>query len=430
MALDSVNTEGKKMNRIQLLWQNLKPDERLGLAVFFGLLLFALLASSLAILSQSGVVPPWPMDQSFAQWADLRIGRENGFWVFHYPNLQNSGGITSVLIAGIYKLIVPTRIDNLNWHIRILAMFGYLTASACLILVFLRKSSVRLISLVLVAASGYQFVQPSSELFAAALLCFFLVFVAQKSSVWLASLFLVGYGFCKVELILSSFVLAGYWSLRERDLKRRLLIPVSYFAWFAALLLPSIYINGMQTLSGSRSWEAFKVKYTSLFHPHQLSAPSNDPWAYSHESINKIFPNNDQKIINVIRFYPRLYLDYLSLSLTQSLLNIINAIKFLVVPAFLCFAAPQFPSSRLRFASASLIIVILFGLFPALFMGFVHVRYVFRYFPLIVVVLFGLCLEGKVERPWVRPLIWLAAIATLSLQLIYLPKVFEQAHYL
>ena len=78
-------------------------------------------------------------------------------------------------------------------------MAGYLISSAFLILALLRQSSVRLISFVLVAVSGYQFVQPSSELFAATLLCLFLVCAVQRSSVWLASLLLVGYGFCKVD---------------------------------------------------------------------------------------------------------------------------------------------------------------------------------------------------------------------------------------
>jgi hypothetical protein len=431
MKFDSIASDSKSQAKKGGLRHHLTADERAGLAVLFGFLLFALLASAVTILRESGVVPPWPMDQSFAQVADLRIGRENGSWFFHYPNLQNSGGITSALIAGIYKLIVPTTNNNLNWHIRILAMAGYLISSALLILVLLRQSSVRLISFVLVAVSGYQFVQPSSELFAATLLCLFLVCAVQRSSVWLASLLLVGYGFCKVELILSSLVLAGYWFwIERRDPKRRLLIPLSYATWFGALLLPSLRLNGMQVLSGSRSWEAFKVKYTSLFHPHQLSAPSNDPWGYSHQTIDKIFPNTDHKIINVIRKYPRIYLDYLALALTQSVINIFSGIKLLAIPAALCLMAPRISTERLRFVAGGLLIMILFGLVPATFMGYVHVRYVMRYYPLIVVVILGLCLDSKQERAWVQPLVWLAAIGTLIMQIMFLPEIVQQSHHL
>lgn len=76
--------------------------------------------TAVLIFKDSGVVPPHPMDQSFAGTADVRIGRTNGHWFFHYPTLGYSGGITSSLIAGIYKLLIPTSPDTLNWHIRIL----------------------------------------------------------------------------------------------------------------------------------------------------------------------------------------------------------------------------------------------------------------------------------------------------------------------
>lgn len=430
-GVDSALHDANWVNKRSKIWHHLSPVKIPVLPILLSLLLFAVLASTVVILRESGVVPSWPMDQSFAEVADLRIGRQNGSWVFHYPNLQNSGGITSTLIAGLYKLVVPTSIHNLNWHIRIVAMIGYLASSTSLILVFLKRSSVRMVSFALIAASGYQFIQPSSELYAAALLCFFLVCAVQRSSIWLASLLLVGYGFCKVELILSSLVLAMYWFWTERHTpRRRLLIPLSYATWFGILLLPSIRFNGIQTLSGSRSWEAFKVKYTSLFHPHQISAPSNDPWSYSHETIDKIFPNSDHQIINIIRFYPRMYFDYLVLAFTQSLLNLVSGIKFLVIPAILDCIFSRAPSERLRFAAYALLIMIVFGLLPAAFMGFVHVRYVMRYFPLIVVTTLGFCLEGKQEPKWISPLAWGSAIATLILQVIWLPEVVEQSHFL
>jgi hypothetical protein len=122
-------------------------DGRGGFPLLSLLLVLALIASALAILKDSGVVPAWPMDQSFAQVADLRIGKANGSWVFQYPNLQSSGAITSTLIAGLYKLIVPTTVDTLNWHIRILAMGMYLISVYMLILSFLRRISVRLTAL-------------------------------------------------------------------------------------------------------------------------------------------------------------------------------------------------------------------------------------------------------------------------------------------
>jgi|GEM_PF-1660752 hypothetical protein len=406
-------------------------DGRGGLPLLSLLLVLALIASAFAILTDSGVVPAWPMDQSFAQVADLRIGKANGSWVFHYPNLQNSGAITSSLIAGIYKLIVPTTVDTLNWHIRILAMSMYLVSGYMLILAFLRRTSVRLAALLLIVVSGYQFVEPSSELFAAALLGWFLVAAVHRLPVWLVSLLLVGYGLCKVELILSCLLLGALWCWFERrDKRKRLLIPIGVAGWLALFLLPSIRVHGKDVLSGSRSWEAFKVKYTQLFHRHQINPPGKNAWAYSHKTIDKVFPGNDQKIINVIRNYPRAYLDYFMLASVQSVLNVMNGAKFLLVPALLFFTAPKVSSPRLRFAVGALLIVVVFALAPAMFMGFIHVRYVMRYFPLIVVVLLGVFLDDRQDRAWIRPLVWASAIVTLIMQLIWLPKVFSQAHFL
>lgn len=400
--------------------------------VFTLLLLIALVMSAVVILRDSGVVPAWPMDQAFVEAADLRISRVNGSWVFHYPDLQDSGGITSKLIAGFYKLIVPTTSQNLNWHIRILAMVMYLVSGALLTQSFLKNTSVRLVSLALIACSGYQFVQPSSELFAASLLCLFLICIVNRFPVWFASLLLVGYGFGKVELVLSSLVLAVFWMWIERnDPSRRFMIPVSFLFWFATLLLPSIRVNGWQTLSGSRSWPAFAPKYTSLFHPHQINPPNNDPWGYSNQTIDIIFPKSEHKVINVILRYPRLYLDYFILSLNQSILNILAATKLLILPAIFWFASPRLPlSPRMKVASIALLIVCFFGLFPATLLGFIHIRYVMRYYPLIVVVLLGLFLDEHQEKKWIYNATWIAAIGTLILQLIFLPEVISQSHYL
>jgi hypothetical protein len=85
--------------------------------------------SMAVIFAGPGTPAAWPMDQSFASTADLHIGRPNVHWEFHYPYLQHSGDITSSVIAGLYKLLVPTTPSSLNWHIKILGMIGFLVSS-------------------------------------------------------------------------------------------------------------------------------------------------------------------------------------------------------------------------------------------------------------------------------------------------------------
>jgi len=78
-----------------------------GLYFLLFLLVLAIFISAAYILKDSGMPLAQPMDQSFISTANPRLGRSNGSWIFQYPNIMFSGGITSSLIAGAYKLIVP-----------------------------------------------------------------------------------------------------------------------------------------------------------------------------------------------------------------------------------------------------------------------------------------------------------------------------------
>jgi hypothetical protein len=86
------------------------------------ILVAAILISVSVILKQSWVALGVPMDQHFVETVNLQLRRRNGHWVFQYPNLQNARGISSSLSAGLYKLIIPTNHENLNWHFRIFSM--------------------------------------------------------------------------------------------------------------------------------------------------------------------------------------------------------------------------------------------------------------------------------------------------------------------
>lgn len=138
-----------------------RPSDLISWAV----LIATVLISASFILSDSGVVPAPPMDQHFAETVDLHLTHTQGHWAFHYPSLQNSGGITSSLIAGVYKLLIPTSSINLNWHIRIFAMATYLTSSFFLFKTFIVNRPLQILAYLIIASSGFQFLQPSSDLF-------------------------------------------------------------------------------------------------------------------------------------------------------------------------------------------------------------------------------------------------------------------------
>jgi len=227
------------------------------------------------IFMQSGVVPPHPQDQSFAGTADLRIRRVDGSWVFHYPTLGYSGGITSSLIAGIYKLIIPTTPDTLNWHIRILGSFVWLGSSLMLILGFIPTLPVRLLATLLVATSGYQFIQPTSELFAGGLFSLFIFASAKRWPYWLTALFLAAFGLAKVEMVAAAIFSAFAWWIWEWKKQRSKPYLALFWTalWFGIFLFPGFVVSGADPASLSRSVFCFKLSYVDLFSRHQFSGP-------------------------------------------------------------------------------------------------------------------------------------------------------------
>src|SRR5262245_8821932 len=79
------------------------------------------------ILSGDGRLPSHPIDQGFAS-VDLRIYHNGTNWIFQYPVLSWGGGITGSLLVGVYKLIVPTSPETLNWHVKIFTAAGFLVS--------------------------------------------------------------------------------------------------------------------------------------------------------------------------------------------------------------------------------------------------------------------------------------------------------------
>jgi hypothetical protein len=126
-------------------------------ALEIAILVAAILISISVILKQSGVVPGAPMDQHFVETVNIQLLRSNGHWVFQYPNLQHAGGISSSLTAGLYKLIIPTTHENLNWHFRIFSMATLLISSFSLFQTAIPKNpGLKTAAFLIIATSGYR----------------------------------------------------------------------------------------------------------------------------------------------------------------------------------------------------------------------------------------------------------------------------------
>ena len=388
------------------------------------------------IFMQSGVVPPHPQDQSFAATADIRIGRANGHWVFHYPTLGYSGGITSSLIAGAYKLIVPTDPGNLNWHIRILGALMWLGSSLMLILDFIPTLPVRLLAAFLVGASGYQFIQPTSELFAGGLFYLFIFSSAKRWPYWLTALFLVAFGLAKVEMVAAAVASALVWWIWEWKKKgsKSYLTLIWTAVWFGLFLFPGLVVAGSDSTSLSRSFLCFKLSYVDLLGPHQFTGPlmsdeAMSSHAFADKVMDRMFPGADS-VWKVIVGYPKLYAEYLALASVTSIPVVFNALKLMLVPmALVLFRGRELKGLGLPLVL--LVATILLTLAPAFMLTIFRIRYFIKFWPAFCVLAAAGCdqLTWHSNRKGVAATLWICGLLTIAIQLYYFQDMWLYSHY-
>jgi hypothetical protein len=406
-----------------------KVDRR-SLLILNVLFVASLIISAALILRDSGVVPAHPMDQHFAESVNLSIRYSEGHWVFQYPALQNSGGITSSLIAGIYKLLIPTSKATLNWHIRILAMVMYLGSSWWLIRSLITSANARILAYLLICISGFQFIQPSSDLFAGSFFNLFLVAVKQRWPTALSAFLLAVFGLCKVDMIVAAVVIAVLWGVWEHQRGRENPARLALFTgcWLLLFLAPAFVVQGSDPLGGNRSLLAFMSAYTDFLGYHQFSGQYGNGGTYTMDTVqNTIFPGVNN-LVDVVTKYPQLYFDFAAISATRSLPNIVHAVKLMLIP----FGLVVYQNNRLSSLRPYLIILLVAAactLIPAWLIIFIRIRYVVKLFPAIVAIAVGGCLELSATNNRANLILWSCGIGTLIWQSYYLQDMWQHSHF-
>jgi hypothetical protein len=207
------------------------------------------------------------MDQGFV-YVDLHIYHNGTNWIFQYPHLSWAGGITGSLIVGLYTLLIPTSVETLNWHVKILAATLFLVSVFLLAraykLDFLSQAAV----LAIVSTSGLLLLEPSTEVFAGAFLNFFATTIRWPSKAVLQGVLLAVFSLIKVELLPLGLAVAVFWVVTLVFQNKS---PVAFLTTFviclAGFLAPALYLYGIEGLLSGRSFEAFIDHYCPLFHP-------------------------------------------------------------------------------------------------------------------------------------------------------------------
>lgn len=372
------------------------------------------------------------MDQSFAETVDLHIKNNNGKFVFAYPNLQYSGGITANLVIGLYKLIVPVTHESLNWHVRIFSMLIYLVSGFALIFRFVKYDPARLIAILLLATSGFQFIQPSSELIAGTSISLFVLCASLGWPPLVSSLFLAIFALSKVEFGVAAVAIALFWAWRGTSSRGRetktAWVCFAFFGWMAVFLLPAFALAGANPLSTDRSFLTISNTYIEFFQSHQFIAlsPSNLP--SGPDLFTAKFPLA-KSAMQFITNYPKYYIDYLGVSSARSFYNTVLALKLLIVSGgFVLLGWKNL--GGLKPYIVLLIIALAFTLLPAWLVVHVRERYYAKLFPLIVALITAGSMEIAKKNPMAQSVLLWTGLGTIAMQLFTFNHMVEFSHYM
>lgn len=351
------------------------------------LLVIAIVVSFVGLLSQSGQVMDWPMDQSFVTRADLRLYRLPSGWVFQYPRFNWSGGVSASLLIGLYKLIVSPSAESLNWHAKGIATLLFLLSSYSLCLLFIRNWIFQALAFSIIASSALQFAEPSSDIIAAA---FFVLFILSVRLGWprlISSGLLVLFGLSKIQLLACSLGVGAvwyWWDFRKNGMKWQ--VPFWMLSWLLLLMAPGFKLYGIDMIRTVKGLRTFASSYVLIFAPHQFSQGSESLVANSwdwQDVMNSMFPGA-RTVTDLVLRYPKKYLDFLLLSGAYSLFSVLQTMGFMLVPFFQALRLGAFPSSTqlsLRFLGAAAFL----SLLPPLLLRFISPRYLAVVFvPLVV----------------------------------------------
>jgi len=388
------------------------------------------------ILKDSGIVPPHPMDQSFVGTADLRLGKSGGSWFFHYPTLEYSGGITSSLIAGLYKLIIPASPETLNWHIRILGAFLWLGSALLLILRVIPTTATRILACLLVGTSGFQFIQPTSELFAGSFFTLFLFSTTQRFPYPVSALLLAGFGLAKVEMVAAAVAGAliwWIWELRRQSPKAWMTLVWTGF-WAALLLAPGFIVAGSDPTSIGRSFLCFKLSYVDLMNQHQFGGTlvfgkELDMHALADQVMERRFPGADT-VFKVITKYPQLYAQYLAVASVISFPVVFHALKLMVIPMALVLIRGR-ELTGLGLPLSLLAAAAVLTLAPAWMLTIFRIRYFVKFWPAFVVLSAAGCdqLTWTKGRRFSAVTLWSCGLITVAIQAYFFQDMWINSHY-
>jgi hypothetical protein len=335
-----------------------------------------------------------------------------------YPTLAN--GISSFLIASAYNALFDNDFTTTSTHIKIGAMAIYLLAGW---LLFTRydhphKTPLAVVCLLLLLTTRFPFGWLTTEVIAGGFLILVLWSYTAGLPFIFSAVFLAGFSFAKPDLIFSGIPVGLYMAYLSRDDWRGRFINGGVLAVaFLVLLIPAGLEGGT---SSNRSLMSLHQHYAVAVERHQIIADPPDPWAQTEQYLPNTW-GDAASLGAAIWDNPRLYYDFLFLSIGNTIYNIFASGVILLVPVWgYCFYKIKDRRARI------ITLLFLIGIIPITLLSFMHTRYLTRFYPLMVWIIYLYAAE-EYDEPLPQKLITTYLVVILILQIVWLNPVLKLA---
>ncbi|HLO15030.1 MAG TPA: hypothetical protein VK206_09380 [Anaerolineales bacterium] len=331
-----------------------------------------------------------------------------------YPGLEQ--GITSNLIIGLVNFFKSHDPLTSNALIRILAASLYLISSSLLAWALTKRYFLGLewftLFILLIFTSRFPFLWLSSELFAGTFLMLIMWSMINECPFAITAFFVALFSWAKPDLLIPGLAFGIVLALYDQKEFRNKILSVSMILlMIVAFVIPGLILKGTSFLElSNRSFQSFCQHYASMVSSHQIIRPVPDPWLECQTYTKSTF-GNAQKVSEIIVGNGSKYMDFVFLSLSQSLQKMVVSNLIFLIP----LAATGLWATQHKKINVAVIFLFFINFGLIIMLSYFHVRYQARYYPLALLMAFIGMSERKPKN--IQLFLWGYLLALLFFQM-------------
>jgi hypothetical protein len=269
-----------------------------------------------------------------------------------------------------------------------------------------------IIFMTLLYTGRFIFLWNSSELFAGAFLMLSLWSLKKRMSFVVVAIIIIFFSFTKPDLIFSGSIIGIFIALAQSSSWRGKITNLCILIAVVILFLVPIFLqSGISgILPEGRGLYSFGQHYAAMIAPHQVTPAPKDTWIEYEKLIIPIWGEH-KSVWQAIKGHPMLYLDFIFLSLRQTIVNFCTSYLIFLAPiALYCLRITK--QRQLKIIS----LLFLLNFIPITLFAFMHVRYAARFYPLLLfMILLGLPELYQRSKAWRIILSYLLFVALFQM---------------